>query len=152
MKVSDRGALAARLAEDNHVIGANRVEVAGARNEVVDAAEHSEQIGPHGQGVVELTGPDLVHPHAPDGEVRILQRLVLTIGDVLRQPVGPAAVATVSVGIFQSLRTGIADRHIATKCCHDPIVTPPVKINSHYFSRSGRPANYHEERCCECPS
>jgi hypothetical protein len=57
---------------------------------------------------------------------------------VLRQPVGPAAVTTIPVGIFQSFGTGVADRHIATKCCHDPIVTRLGKINSGWSRRSGR--------------
>ena len=37
---------------------------------------------------------------AADGEVRILQRLILIVGDVLSQPVSPAAVATVPIRIF----------------------------------------------------
>ena len=55
------------------------------------AAEDGHQVGPHGQRVVELAGPDLVHPQPTDGQVGVLQRLVLSVGDVLGQPVRPAA-------------------------------------------------------------
>jgi hypothetical protein len=44
----NRGALAARLTEDDHVLGANRVEVARPSDDVVDTAEHGEQIRLHG--------------------------------------------------------------------------------------------------------
>ena len=80
---------------------------------VVHPTEDAQQVRLHGQRVVQLAGPDLVHPQSPDGQVGVLQHLVLTVGDVLGQPVGPAAVAAVGVGVFQALGGGVADRDVS---------------------------------------
>jgi len=69
---------------------------------------------------LELVSPDLSHSQAADGEVRVLQRLILMVGNVLSQPVSPAAVAAVPIGIFESFCGGVANRHVATKRCHNP--------------------------------
>ena len=50
-------ALTAHLAKDDHAVGAHRVKVTRARNDVIDTAEDAEQIRFHGECVVELTDP-----------------------------------------------------------------------------------------------
>jgi len=92
--------LTPRLAEDDHIVGANRIKVTRAGNQVVHAAEHGQQIRLHRQGVLELAHPDLFHTQPPNSQVRVLQRLVLSIGDVLSQPIGPAAIAALPVRVF----------------------------------------------------
>ena len=60
--------------------------------------------GSQRERVVELPVADLGQPQTPDGEVGVLQRLVLGVGDQLGQPIGPAAVAALAVRVDQTLR------------------------------------------------
>jgi hypothetical protein len=119
---------AAGLAEDDHVIGPDGVEVAAGGDHVIHPAEDAQQVWLHGQCVVQLAGSDLVHPQASDGQVGVLQRLVLNVRDVLGQSVGPAAVAALGVGVLQALSGGVADRHVTPKRGHYFITTPFRRI------------------------
>src|SRR5512133_206640 len=78
------GALPTRLAEGDYVISPNRVKVAGTRNQVVDSPEYRQQIRLHRERIVELADPNLPHAQTPNGQIRIFQRLALSVCNVLR--------------------------------------------------------------------
>ena len=98
------------------------VEVPTDPDQVVPAAEDGHQVGLEGESVIELAVADLVEPQTADGEIGVLQRLVLRVGDQLRQPVGPAPVAAVAVRVDQTLGAGVADGDVAVEGGHPPIV------------------------------
>jgi len=136
-----------RLTEDDHIVGPNRIKVTSAGNQVVHASEHGQQLGLHRQGVLELADPDLFHTQSPNSQVRVLQRLVLSIGDVLSQPIGPAAIAALPVRVFEAFGTGVTDRNIASKGSHIPIFAPLFKIIKLTADRSARLLRIMIEKC-----
>ena len=110
------------LAVHGRQVRPHLVEVPTHPDQVVPAAEDGHQVGLEGERVVELSVADLVESQTADGEIGVLQRLVLGVGDQLSKPVGPAAVAALTVGVDQTLGAGVADGDVAVEGGHPPIV------------------------------
>ena len=108
-------------------IGLHGRELSGPHQHVVDPAEDRHQVGLQGDGRLQLGGSDLPHPPTAYSEVGVLQWLVLGVGDELGQPIRPAPVAALLVGVLQALGAGVADGHVAVERPHDPIFTSAPK-------------------------
>jgi hypothetical protein len=59
---------------------------------------------------------------AAHAQVGVVQRVGLGVGDDLGQPVRPAAVAALDVGILEPFGARVADRHITPESPHPPIL------------------------------
>src|SRR4051812_23063418 len=80
--------------------------------DVVHAGDDGHQVGSEGDRHRYLLLEDLPCGPAADGEVRVLDA-ALVHGQVLGQPVGPAAVATVVVVVSHAFGAAVTDRHVA---------------------------------------
>src|SRR5690606_15514877 len=98
--------------------GGEDVQVDRGAQDVVAAADHRDQVGFHGQRLLQLRTDDVAELAAPDGEVGIPELASLLrrpAGEVLGQPVRPAPEPgrVGGIGVDHALGERVADGDVA---------------------------------------
>ena len=107
-----RSAGAAKCLDHRLEVGADAFEVDVTSEDVIEAADHARKIGLERQRGLELLGADLGHLAPADRQIGVAEVRVLG-AESLRQPVGPAAVGPVRIGIVEALGGRIAEGDVS---------------------------------------